>query len=79
MTNIIKSLDKLVKNFDRLKEFKIPDILVVAFEYEKDKFVYIDNTVTCKGCGDKLKFNLDTRTSNLITHLRDTNFVKHIA
>jgi hypothetical protein len=37
----------MVNYSERIKDFKIPDILRVAFYFDKDKLVYIDNKVTC--------------------------------
>jgi hypothetical protein len=62
---------------ERLKQFKVPPVLSVAFEYTLENLIKTDNKVICKGCGNEMSFNIDTRTSNLVTHIRDTNHIKH--
>jgi hypothetical protein len=68
--------DKIVKNSDKLKSVKVPDVLNIGYEFDLEKLIYVDNKVKCKGCGESIAFNLETRTSNLISHLK-TNAIKH--
>jgi hypothetical protein len=73
----IKMSDETSKSQERLKDFKVPEIVQAAFEYDKQKLINISNRVKCKGCGIELKFNIESNTSNLVAHVRDTNPLKH--
>ena len=58
-------------------EFTLPFILRIAFEYDPATLANANNKIKCKGCEKQLLFCQGNRTSNLISHLRDTNKIKH--
>jgi hypothetical protein len=54
-------------------ELTIPFILRIAFEYDPATLSNANNKIKCRGCEKQLLFGHGSRTSNLISHLRDTN------
>jgi hypothetical protein len=39
--------------------------------------VRLDNKIKCRGCEEELKFNIESKTSNILSHVRDTKLAKH--
>jgi hypothetical protein len=39
--------------------------------------VRLDNKIKCRGCEEDLKFNIESKTSNILSHVRDTKLAKH--
>ena len=55
-----------------------PAILILTSCYDFDVAHLNEkaNQVTCKGCGQKMKYNLSSKTSNLVNHIKDNESKK---
>ena len=53
-----------------------PAILTSCYDFDVAHLNEKANQVTCKGCGQKMKYNLSSKSSNLVNHIKDNESKK---